>query len=180
MFAKYLLLLILTASAVLPAAEVAAERYTKVRNGSLPRIFTTTKSQCFSQLLPLNGNLPVIVLDEDIYKQLNSTYTNIAVADKQNQLLPFVIQKLYKYNTVTNYAPLSGKITNFAIDRQKNEAVIEYELSGNAAAAIGKLSLEPYGRKKFNKTITLEFDDQSKVENLKFFNHQSVVDFARH
>ncbi len=180
MFAKYLLLFIFTASAALPAAEVAAERYTKVRNGSLPRIFTTTKSQCFSQLLPLNGNLPVIVLDEDIYKQLNSTYTNIAVADEQNQLLPFVIQKLYKYNTVTNYAPLSGKITNFAIDQQKNEAVIEYELSGNTAAAIGKLSLEPYGRKKFNKTITLEFDDQSKVENLKFFNHRSVVDFSRH
>ncbi len=180
MFAKYLLLLFFAASAVLPATEVAAGGYTRVRTGSLPRIFSTTKSQCFSQLLPLNGNLPVIVLDENIYKQLNSTYTNIAVADAQNQLLPFVIQKLYKYQTTTSYAPLSGKIINFNIDRRKNEGVIEYELSGNAAQSIGKLLLQPYGRKKFNKTITLEFDDQSKVENLKFFNHQSVVDFSRH
>ena len=176
-----LLLAVITFAASLSAGEIAAERYTKVRDGSLQKIFSTTKnSNIFANTIPVKDALPVIVLDEDIYRNLDLSNTNIAVTDGNNKLLPFVYEKLYKWGKTVNYAPLAGKITAFTVNSERNEAIIDYQIAGNQAEYIGKLALQPYGRKKFNKTVTLEFDDQSKVANLKFFNHQQVVDFSRH
>ena len=181
MIGKFITLLLISASCVLSAADFAAERYTKVKSGSRQKIYSLTKNNgCYSTDIPLNGGLPVIILDEDIYRQLNQNAANIAVVSGENQLIPFVMQKLYQWDKRIKYTPLSGKIVGFKVDKERNEAVIDYQLNSTAATAVGKLSLHPYGRKKFNKTVTLEFDNQTRVENLKFFNHTSVVDFARH
>ena len=167
-------------TAALSGREIAPERYSKVRKASLQKIYSMTKNGgCITKTFPLDGKLPVIVLDEDIYRNLNYSNTNIAIADCNNQLVPFVQTKLYQWDKATQYAPVSGKITAFSVNKERNEAVIDYRITGGAAE-IGKLSLQPYSRKKFDKTVTLEFDNQKKVENLKFFNHQQVVDFSRH
>lgn len=180
-FSKYILFFAVAATAgILSAGEIAAERYTKVKNGSWQKIFSTTKNQCYATAVPLNGKLPTVVLDEDIYRELNSNYSNIALADSNNQLLPFVIKRLCKWQQTSSYTALPGKITAFTIDKQRNEAVIDYRISGESKVLIGKLTLQPYGRKKFAKTVTLEFDNQQHVGDLKFFNHHGVVDFARH
>ena len=182
MIPKYLLYVAAAVfSASLTAGEIAAERYTKVREGSLQKIFSMTKNNsCISNTIPVKDALPVIVPDEDIYRNLDLSLTNIAVTDSNNTLLPFVYEKLYKWSQTVNYTPLAGKITAFTVNSERNEAIIDYQITGTQITSVGKLDLQPYSRKKFNKTVTLEFDDQSKVENLKFFNHQQVVDFSRY
>ncbi|MBO5923363.1 MAG: hypothetical protein J6Q81_02495, partial [Lentisphaeria bacterium] len=180
MIGKFITLLLISATCVLSAADFVAERYTKVKNVELQSIYSRTKSVYHTATVPVNDSLPVIILDEDIYRQLNNTATNIAVVSQENQLIPFVREKLYKWKKRVKYAPVSGKIVGFTVNKERNEAIIDYQLNSAAATQIGKLALHPYGRKKFNKTVTLEFDNQTKVENLKFFNHQSVVDFSRH
>ena len=181
MICKYISLMAFAIfTATLSGGEIAPERYTKVKKVSLQKLYSMTKNAgCITTTFPPDGKLPVIVLDEDIYRNLNYGNTNIAIADSNNRLVPFVQTRLYQWDKTTQYTPLTGKITAFSINQERNEAVIDYRIA-DSVAEIGKLSLHPYGRKKFDKTVTLEFDDQKKVENLKFFNHQQVVDFARH
>ena len=87
MIGNFIALLFITASSVLTAGEFAAEHYTKVKNGSLQKTYSLTKNSCYSTGIPLNGELPVIILDEDIYRQLNTTATNIAVVSQENQFI---------------------------------------------------------------------------------------------
>ncbi len=122
--------------------------------------------------------LPAVLLDDELYKVLNSNYSNVRLTDSKNNLLPFTVKRLYKWKTVIEYKPVSGKITGFNVDYKRNEAVIDYEITSDANnkdLALGKLYLDSTLKKQFNKQVTLVFDDKSQESGLKFFNHSGTV-----
>ena len=127
--------------------------------------------------------LPAVLLDDELYKVLNSNYSNVRLTDSKNNLLPFAVKRLYKWKTNIKYEPISGKITGFNVDYKSNEAVIDYEIITNNNSqdlAIGKLYLDSTLKKRFNKQVTLVFDDKTQESGLKFFNHSGNVTYFSH
>ena len=120
-----------------------------------------------------------ILLDREVYKELNESCDNLLLLDGKNKPVPFVLKKLQQHTQRSAYKPLSGKITDFRIDSDKNQAVIEYEVDLKKGEKIGKLELQTNDNRQFRKTITLIFADGSEITDLKFFNHKGTVDFAR-
>ena len=123
--------------------------------------------------------LPVILLDKEFYCRLNTDKSNIAVASG-NTFLPFVVEKLYKHSSRLNYTALSGRITAFRIDRNRNEAIIDYTISNPDNLPVGRLEIDPQSRRRFNKKVVLEFDNGKTSKQFDFFNHAGTVDFSRH
>ena len=136
------------------------------------------KKYTIGDAIPAN-TLPVIVLERDVYRRLNDTYDNLRIFSS-NRWIPFVIEELYHWQEKDCYTALSGEIIDFKVDYVHNEAVIDYQLTIDHPAEIGKLELVPRTSRKFNKHISLEFDNGQGVNNLKFFNHGGTVDFSRY
>ena len=120
-----------------------------------------------------------ILLDREVYKELNESCDNLLLLDGENKPVPFVLKKLQQHTKHHTYTPLSGKITDFRIDHDKNQAVIEYEAKLEKGQQIGKFELQSANDRQFKKTITLQFADGNAITDLKFFNHRGTVDFAR-
>ena len=162
----FLLLLTLSGAAVLASA------------GSDPANFTHCKK--VGMALPDSpSEHNAILLDREVYKELNESRDNLLLLDGENKPVPFVLKKLQQHTKHHTYTPLSGKITDFRIDHDKNQAVIEYEAKLEKGQKIGKFELQSANDQQFKKTITLQFADGNAVTDLKFFNHKGTVDFAR-
>ena len=162
----FLLLLTLSGAATLASA------------GSPPENFTHCKKVSMALPDPPSEH-NAILLDREVYKELNESRDNLLLLDGENKPVPFVLKKLQQHTKHHTYTPLSGKITDFRIDHDKNQAVIEYEAKLEKGQQIGKFELQSANDRQFKKTITLQFADGNAITDLKFFNHRGTVDFAR-
>ena len=120
-----------------------------------------------------------ILLDREVYKELNESRDNLLLLDGENKPVPFVLKKLQQHTQRFTYKPLSGKITDFQINYDKNQAVIEYEVKLKQGQKIGKLELQTSDNRQFKKSIMLQFADGNDICDLKFFNHTGTVNYSR-
>ena len=164
---KLLILLLLAASSIVFAAETA-----ELKN------FTHCKKVGMALPDPPSEHNSIL-LDREVYKELNDSCNNLLLLDKEGKFVPFVLKKLPKHTQRTSYTPLSGKITDFQINYDKNQAVIEYEVKLKQGQKIGKLELQTSDNRQFKKSIMLQFADGNDICDLKFFNHTGTVNYSR-
>ena len=110
---KLFILLLLAANSIVFAAETA-----ELKN------FTHCKKVDMALPDPPSEHQSIL-LDREVYKELNDSGNNLLLLDKEGKFVPFVLKKLQQHTKRHTYTPLSGKITDFRIDHDKNQAVIE-------------------------------------------------------